>query len=71
MFQPFWPPKTLPKPLQNREKIDEKSKLTTKAKKWGEMSAKSAQEGSKRGALNSRGRDIPPASWDYSEIHRK
>ena len=31
--RPFWPPKTLPKPLQNREKIDEKSKLTTKAKK--------------------------------------
>ena len=40
----IWPPKILPKPLRNRQKIDEKSMLKTKAKKWGKMSAKSAQD---------------------------
>ena len=39
IFYPFWPPKPLPKPFQNLEKNDEKSKLTTKAKKWGTKSA--------------------------------
>ena len=33
IFRPFWHPKPLPKPFQNPKKNDEKSKLTTKAKK--------------------------------------
>ena len=32
-LKPFRAPKTLPKPLRSREKIDEKSMLKTKAKK--------------------------------------
>ena len=33
IFRPFCPPKSFPKPFRNREKIDEKSMLKTKAKK--------------------------------------
>ena len=43
IFRPFWHPKPLPKPFQNLEKNNENSKLTTNAKKWGEMKAKSSQ----------------------------
>ena len=43
IFRPFWHPKPLPKPFHNLEKNNEKSKLTTNAKKWGEMKAKSSQ----------------------------